>query len=75
MMKACLLVKTVPVKGVAIEEEVSKIREVKKAFQTYGRADMVVLVEARSFDDILDIIAKVHLIDGVRSTETLVEAW
>jgi DNA-binding Lrp family transcriptional regulator len=75
MMKACLLVKTVPVKGASIEEEVNKIREVKKAFQTYGRADMVILVEARSFDDILDIIAKVHLIDGVRSTETLVEAW
>jgi nitrate reductase NapAB chaperone NapD len=75
MIKACLLVKTVPVKGAAIEEEVKKIRGIKKAFQTYGRADMVIFIEANDFDDVLDIIARVHLLDGIRSTETLVEAW
>jgi nitrate reductase NapAB chaperone NapD len=75
MLKACLLVKTVPVKGNAIQEEVSKIRGVKKVFQTYGRADMVVFIEANDFDDVLDIIARIHLLDGVRSTETLLEAW
>jgi len=75
MIKACLLVKTVPVKGTIIEDEVTKMSGVKKAFQTYGRADMVIFVEAKDFDDVLDVIAKVHLVDGVRSTETLVEAW
>jgi nitrate reductase NapAB chaperone NapD len=75
MIKACLLVKTVPVKGAVIEEEVKKIRGIKKAFQTYGRADMVIFIEANDFDDVLDIIARVHLLDGIRSTETLVEAW
>ena len=75
MIKACLLVKTVPVKGTTIQEEVSKMRGIKKTFQTYGRADMVVFIEANDFDDVLDLIARVHLLDGIRSTETLVEAW
>jgi DNA-binding Lrp family transcriptional regulator len=75
MTKACILVKAVPVKGKKIVEEVSKIIGVKKAFSAYGRADIVVLVEAKEYEEILKIVDKIHSLDGVRSTETLTEAW
>jgi DNA-binding Lrp family transcriptional regulator len=75
MTKACILVKAVPVKGKKIVEEVSKISCVKKAFSAYGRADIVVLVEAKEYEEILKIVDKIHSLDGVRSTETLTEAW
>jgi DNA-binding Lrp family transcriptional regulator len=75
MVKACLLVKTTPVKGPMVLEEVNKLKGVKKAFLVYGRADMIVLVDAKEYEDVLKVISKVHSMDGVRSTETLTEAW
>jgi len=75
MTKACILVKAVPVKGKKILEEVGKVDGVKKAFMAYGRADIVVLVEAKEYEKVLEVVDKIHAIDGVRSTETLTEAW
>ncbi|MEM3403419.1 MAG: Lrp/AsnC ligand binding domain-containing protein [Nitrososphaeria archaeon] len=75
MVKACLLIKTVPPKCDNLIGEISQVRGVKKVLPVYGRADLVVFMEAIDFDDVLDIIARIHLMDGVRSTETLIEAW
>jgi len=75
MVKACLLIKAVPPKCDNLLSEISQVRGVKKTFLVYGRADLVVFMEAIDFDGILDIIARIHLMDGVRSTETLIEAW
>lgn len=75
MMKACVLVKVVPVKGKRIMDELNKIEGVVRTFMVYGRADIVVLVETKGYEEVLRIVNKTHTIDGVRSTETLVEAW
>jgi DNA-binding Lrp family transcriptional regulator len=75
MVKACLLVKTTPVKGERVLKEVSRLKGVKKAFLAYGRADVVILVDTKKYEEVLDITSKVHALDGVRSTETLIEAW
>ena len=75
MVKACLLVKTTPVKGERVLEKVKKIKGVKRAFLAYGRADVVILVDTEKYEEVLNITSKVHGIDGVRSTETLIEAW
>ncbi|MEM3423699.1 MAG: Lrp/AsnC ligand binding domain-containing protein [Nitrososphaeria archaeon] len=75
MVKACILIKAVPVKGKRIVDELNKIEGIAKAFMVYGRADIVVFTEAKVYEDVLRIVDKIHTIDGVRSTETLVEAW
>ena len=75
MVKACLLVKTTPVKAERVVDAAKKFKGVKKAFMAYGRADVVIFVDVKKYEDVLNITAKVHAIDGVRSTETLIEAW
>lgn len=75
MVKACVLIKAVPVKGKRIVEELNKIEGILRAFMVYGRADIVVLAETKGYEEVLRIVDKIHTIDGVRSTETLVEAW
>jgi len=54
--------------------ESRKIRGVADAFSVFGRYDMVVLIEAGSFDELRRIAKQVNTIKGVKSTETLPEA-
>ncbi len=73
-MYACILVKAIPTRMEKITEEIKKIGEVKKAYMTYGRWDIVALAEIPSYDKIQEISGRINNIDGVRSTETLSEA-
>ncbi len=75
MVKACVLIKAVPIKGKRIMDELNKIEGVVRTFMVYGRADIVVLAETKEYEEVLRMVDKIHTIDGVRSTETLVEAW
>ncbi|MEM1506833.1 MAG: Lrp/AsnC ligand binding domain-containing protein [Candidatus Bathyarchaeia archaeon] len=74
MLNACILVKVVPTKAEAVLEAIRKVSGVRKAYFTYGRFDIVVFLEAGDYADLRKATTIVNGINGVRSTETLVEA-
>lgn len=74
MLNACILLKVVPTRADAVLEEIKRIEGVRKAYLSYGRFDIVVLLEARDYAEIKRVTATINSINGVRSTETLVEA-
>jgi DNA-binding Lrp family transcriptional regulator len=71
--KACILIKTIPTATEKILERIAKMSGVGKAYVAYGRWDIVAFIDAPT-EEIGKISAKINLIDGVRSTETLPEA-
>lgn len=73
-MNACILIKVVPVRLNRVLEELRKMQGVVKAYPTYGRFDVVCLVEGSKNEDIAEISALINRLEGVRSTETLIEA-
>jgi len=74
MVNACILIKVVPLRLVKVLEELKDVKGVVKVYPTYGRFDVVCLVEGASNEDIAEISAVINQLDGVRSTETLIEA-
>ncbi|MCD6444751.1 Lrp/AsnC ligand binding domain-containing protein [Candidatus Bathyarchaeota archaeon] len=74
MVNACILIKVVPLRLVKVLEELKDVKGVVKVYPTYGRFDVVCLVEGTSNEDIAEISAVINQLDGVRSTETLIEA-
>jgi len=74
MLNACALVKIVPTKAENILAAIRELPSVKKAFFCYGRFDLAALIEAEDYKEIRGISKKINSIEGVRSTETLVEA-
>ncbi|MFI5450488.1 MAG: Lrp/AsnC ligand binding domain-containing protein [Candidatus Bathyarchaeia archaeon] len=73
-LNACILIKTIPIQTDKVVEEASKLAGVRKAFVSYGRYDLVAFVRSGDYSGIRKLTAAVNEIDGVRSTETLVEA-
>jgi len=73
MLNACVLVKVVPTKADSILETVKAIKEVRKAYFTYGRFDIAVFLEVEDYKDLKEITIRINEIPGVRSTETLAE--
>lgn len=74
MLNACILLKVVPTKAETILDTVRKVRGVRKAYLTYGRFDIVVFLEAEDYTELRKATTEINGINGVRSTETLVEA-
>lgn len=74
MVSACILIKVIPIRLVRVLEEVRSVRGVVKAYPTYGRFDIVCFVEGAGNEDIAEISAVINRLNGVRSTETLIEA-
>jgi len=73
LLNACVLVKVVPTKADSILETLKTIKEVRKAYFTYGRFDIVVFLEVEGYKDLREITGYINDIPGVRSTETLAE--
>ncbi|MEM1607031.1 MAG: Lrp/AsnC ligand binding domain-containing protein [Candidatus Bathyarchaeia archaeon] len=74
MLNACILMKVVPTKAEAVLEAVKKVSGVRKAYFTYGRFDIVIFLEAKDYAELRRATTIINGINGVRSTETLVEA-
>jgi len=74
MVKACVLIKAVPTKMDNILKSILELPEVKKAYFTYGRFDIVCFLEAEDSAKVSSLTAKINSIEGVRSSETLIEA-
>lgn len=74
MVRACILMKVIPIRLTKVLETLRGMSGVAKCYPVYGRFDIVCFVEAESNEDVARISAEINRIDGVRSTETLVEA-
>ncbi|MEM2739501.1 MAG: Lrp/AsnC ligand binding domain-containing protein [Candidatus Bathyarchaeia archaeon] len=74
MVKACILMKVVPVRLAKVLDALKDMRGVVKCYPVYGRFDVVCFIEAESNEKVASISAEINRIDGVRSTETLIEA-
>lgn len=74
MVRACILLKVIPLRLAKVLEELSGIEGVARCYPVYGRFDVVCLVEAEDNTAIADLSARINRIEGVRSTETLIEA-
>lgn len=74
MFNAVILLKVVPTKSDLILDKVLKMDCVRKAYDTYGRFDMVVFVEVKDYPMMVEVTNAVNGFEGVRSTETLLEA-
>jgi len=73
-LNACILIKTIPTQSDKVKDSASKLAGVTKSFLSYGRYDLVVFVKSDDYADIRQLTTTINGLDGVRSTETLVEA-
>lgn len=73
-LNACILIKTTPLHTGAVLEKTKNLRGVRKVFMAYGRYDLVAFVEASGYPEVRKLTGEINSADGVRSTETLVEA-
>ena len=74
MLNAVILLKVVPTKSDLILDKVLKMDCVRKAYDTYGRFDVAVFVEVKDYQMMVEVTNEVNGLEGVRSTETLIEA-
>ncbi len=73
-LNACILIKTSPIQTADVRKKTKKLKGVRKVFIAYGRFDLVAFVEASGYPTIRRLTGTINAIEGVRSTETLVEA-
>lgn len=74
MLNAVILLKVVPTQSDLILDKVLKMDYVRKAYDTYGRFDIAVFVEVDDYQMMVEVTNEVNGLEGVRSTETLLEA-
>jgi DNA-binding Lrp family transcriptional regulator len=66
--------KVVPIRLTKVLDALKRVEGVVKCYPVYGRFDIVCFIEAKSNEEVAKISAEINRIEGVRSTETLVEA-
>ncbi len=74
MLNAVILLKVVPTKSDLILDKVLKMDFVRKAYDTYGKFDITVFVEVKDYQMMVEVTNEINGLEGVRSTETLLEA-
>jgi hypothetical protein len=76
MVRALVLVRVASAPVVSdVVVSARQVEGVTEAFPVFGRFDVAVFVEARNFSEIGSVVERVRRIKGVRSTETLPEAF
>jgi len=73
-MYACVLIRAVRGRVAKVLEGVKGIKGVARAFPVYGRYDIVAFAEAPDFGSVKGISREINAVEGVKSTETAVEA-
>lgn len=73
MVSACILIRTEKGKYANVVERVKMFKGVKRAFPVLGRYDIVVDLEAESFEKLGNTILRIGQLSGVVFTETMVE--
>ncbi len=73
MVCAYVLIQTALGKALNVVEEVSKIEGVKNASAVTGAYDVVAVIEVDKVSDIAELVVnKIHRVDGVCNTQTLI---
>lgn len=72
MVKAITLITVAPGKLEEVEKRIKIVEGVKDSFTVTGRADIVVYFEG-SYEEICRIVKELGGIEGVNTTETLIE--
>jgi hypothetical protein len=72
MVKAAILITTAPGRVDDVASKVRALKHITDVLTVAGRADVVALCEG-TFEDISLVVWRVGEIDGVETTETLVE--
>jgi DNA-binding Lrp family transcriptional regulator len=73
-LNACILIKTTPLQTDIVLQKTRALSGVRKVFLAYGRYDLVAFVQVSEYHDIRKLTGEINSVQGVRSTETLVEA-
>ncbi len=73
-LNACILIKTAPVRTDDVLGKVKQLQGVRKVFVAYGRYDLVAFARSAEYSEVRRLTSAINSVDGVRSTETLVEA-
>jgi len=73
LLNTCILIKTTPLEVDEVLAKTRKVKGVRKAFLGYGRYDIIAFGEAPGYPEMRIISERINEVDGVRSTETLVE--
>ena len=73
MVCAYVLIRTALGKAITVVEAVSKIEGVKNASAVTGAYDVVAVIEVDKVSDIAELVVnKIHRVDGVCNTQTLI---
>lgn len=73
MVCAYVLIQTALGQALKVVEEVSKIEGVKSASAVTGAYDVVAVIEVKEVKEIADLVVnKIHAVEGVCSTQTLI---
>lgn len=71
MAKAYLKINVIPGKEKIIRSTLSEIKGVKEAHITTGDQDIMVLVEADNFENLLKLVlTKLRVVEGITKTDT-----
>lgn len=73
-LDACILIKTVPLEMTSVLKKTKSLKGIRKVFVVYGRYDLVAFAEASGYPEVRKLTGEINSMQGVRSTETLVEA-
>lgn len=74
MVNGLIMLKLAAGKETRCVQKISNIKGVKSVIGTFGSWDAVAHVEAGSLDSLAAlVVSKIRAIEGVRSTETLIE--
>ena len=73
MPLACVLVHCKPGKDPYALEKIKEMKDVKRAFETLGAFDIVAEFEFKNLEKLGVAVYEIAKIDGVLSTETLIE--
>lgn len=69
-----MLVKTTTFESESILRKITKLRGVRKGYVAYGRFDLVIFARVPDYEAIRKLSVSINNMDGVRSSETLIEA-
>ncbi len=71
MAKAYLKVNVVPGKEKIIRSALSEIKGVKEAYMTTGEQDIIALIEADNYDNLMKlVVTKLRVVEGITKTDT-----
>ena len=71
---ACVLIRLEAGKARETLERVRGVEGVKEVFPVFGRFDAVAFIEGKDYEEVTSITDRINSLEGVRNTETLVEA-